>query len=61
MVPLPLQFLAAWLGVWFARVLQQQVDYLKELRLERCIFVERSRKMCRTTVRKENIKGLEMP
>jgi putative transposase len=26
---LPLQFLAAWLGVSFARVLQQQVDYLK--------------------------------
>jgi hypothetical protein len=25
---LPLQFLAAWLGVWFARALQQQVDYL---------------------------------
>ncbi len=28
MLPLPLQFLAAWLGVWFARALQQQVDYL---------------------------------
>ena len=28
-LPLPLQFLAAWLGVSFARVLQQQVDYLK--------------------------------
>jgi hypothetical protein len=28
MLPLPLQFLAAWLGVWFARALQQQVGYL---------------------------------
>jgi hypothetical protein len=28
MLPLPLQFLAAWLSVWFARALQQQVDYL---------------------------------
>ena len=28
MLPLPLQFLAAWLAVWFARALQQQVDYL---------------------------------
>jgi hypothetical protein len=27
-LPLPLQFLAAWLGVWFARALQQQVDYI---------------------------------
>jgi len=27
-VPLPLQFLAAWLAVWFARALQHQVDYL---------------------------------
>jgi transposase InsO family protein len=29
MLPLPLQFLAAWLAVWLGRVLQQQVDYLK--------------------------------
>ena len=29
MLPLSLQFLAAWLGVSFARGLQQQVDYLK--------------------------------
>jgi hypothetical protein len=28
-LPLPLRFLAAWLGGWFARALQQQVDYLK--------------------------------
>jgi transposase len=28
-LPLPLQFLAAWLAVWLGRVLQQQVDYLK--------------------------------
>ncbi len=28
-LPLPLQFLAAWLGVWIGRVLQQQVEYLK--------------------------------
>jgi hypothetical protein len=28
MLPFPLQFLAAWLGVWFARAWQQQVDYL---------------------------------
>jgi putative transposase len=28
MLPLPLQFLAAWLAVWLGRVLQQQVDYL---------------------------------
>jgi hypothetical protein len=27
-LPLPLQFMAAWLGSWFARALQQQVDYL---------------------------------
>jgi hypothetical protein len=27
MLPLPLQFLAAWLAVWFGRVLQQQIDY----------------------------------
>jgi hypothetical protein len=28
MLPLPLQFLAAWLAVRFARALQRQVDYL---------------------------------
>jgi len=28
-LPFPLQSLAAWLGVWFARALQQQVDYLR--------------------------------
>jgi hypothetical protein len=28
MLPMPLQFLAAWLAVWFQRALQQQVDYL---------------------------------
>jgi len=28
-LPLPLQFLAAWLAVWLGRVLQAQVDYLK--------------------------------
>jgi hypothetical protein len=28
MLPLPLQFLAAWLAVWLGRVLQRQVDYL---------------------------------
>jgi hypothetical protein len=28
MLPLPLQFMATWLGAWFARALQQQVDYL---------------------------------
>jgi transposase InsO family protein len=28
-LPLPLQFLAAWIGVWLGRVLQGQVDYLK--------------------------------
>ena len=28
-LPLPLQFLAAWIAVWLERVLQQQVDYLK--------------------------------
>ena len=28
-LPLPLQFLAAWIGVWLGRVLQAQVDYLK--------------------------------
>ncbi|MGD0837440.1 MAG: integrase core domain-containing protein [Polyangia bacterium] len=28
-LPLPVQFLAAWVGVWCARALQQQVDYLK--------------------------------
>jgi hypothetical protein len=28
---LPLPFLAAWLGVWFARALQQQVDACREL------------------------------
>jgi hypothetical protein len=27
-LPLPLQFLAAWLAVWLERVLQAQVDYL---------------------------------
>jgi transposase len=35
-VPLPLQFLAAWLAVWIERVLQSQVDYLRaENRLPR--------------------------
>jgi hypothetical protein len=29
MLPLPLQFLAAWLAVLLGRVLQQQVDYLR--------------------------------
>lgn len=29
-LPLPLQFLAAWLAVWLSRVLQRQIDYLKE-------------------------------
>lgn len=29
-LPLPLQFLAAWLAVWLGRVLQQQVDYLRQ-------------------------------
>jgi putative transposase len=29
MLPLPLQFLAAWLAVWLGRVLQQEVDYLR--------------------------------
>ena len=28
-LPLPLQFLAAWLAVWLQRILQQQIDYLK--------------------------------
>jgi len=28
-LPLPLQFLAAWLAVWLERVLQEQVDYLR--------------------------------
>ena len=28
MLPLPLQFLAAWLAVWLGQVLQQEVDYL---------------------------------
>jgi hypothetical protein len=28
-LPLPLQFLAAWLAAWLGRVLQAQVDYLK--------------------------------
>ena len=28
-LPLPLQFLAAWLAVWLGRVLQEQVDYLR--------------------------------
>ena len=28
-LPLQLQFLAAWIGVWLGRVLQEQVDYLK--------------------------------
>jgi transposase InsO family protein len=28
-LPLPLQFLAAWIGVWLGRVLQAQVDCLK--------------------------------
>jgi hypothetical protein len=26
-LPLPLQFLAAWLAVWLGHILQQQVDY----------------------------------
>jgi hypothetical protein len=29
MLPLPLQFLVAWLAVWLERVLQEQVDYLR--------------------------------
>jgi putative transposase len=28
-LPLPLQFLAAWLAVWLCRALQEQVDFLK--------------------------------
>ena len=28
-LPLPLQFLAAWLAVWLGRVLQGEVDFLK--------------------------------
>ena len=28
-LPLPLQFLAAWLAVWLERVLQERVDFLK--------------------------------
>jgi hypothetical protein len=28
-LPLPLQFLAAWLAVWLGRTLQEQVEYLK--------------------------------
>jgi putative transposase len=28
-LPLPLQFLAAWLAAWLGRVLQEQVEYLK--------------------------------
>ena len=28
-LPLPLQFLAAWLAVWLESVLQEQVDYLR--------------------------------
>jgi hypothetical protein len=28
-LPMPLQFLAAWLAVWLGRVLQEQVEYLK--------------------------------
>jgi hypothetical protein len=28
-LPLPLQFLAAWLAAWLSRVLQAQVDFLK--------------------------------
>ena len=28
-LPLPLQFLAAWIGVWLGRALQAQVDYKK--------------------------------
>ena len=27
-LPLPLQFLAAWLAVWLGRVLQEPIDYL---------------------------------
>jgi hypothetical protein len=34
-LPLPLQFLAAWIGVWLGRVLQAQVDYLKAENRER--------------------------
>ena len=33
MLPLLLQLLAAWLAVWFAHALQQQVDYLVADRL----------------------------
>ena len=29
LLPMPLQFLAAWLAVWLQRILQQQIDYLK--------------------------------
>jgi len=28
MLPLPFQFLAAWLAVWLGRVLRQEVHYL---------------------------------
>ena len=39
-LPLPLQFLAAWLSVWLGRVLQEQVEYLRlmlaDWSLDRC-------------------------
>jgi hypothetical protein len=30
-LPLPFQFLAAWVGVWVSRYQQKQIDYLTAL------------------------------
>jgi putative transposase len=47
-LPLPLQFLVAWLAVWLGRVLQQEVDYL--LAENRVLRERLGRKKLRMTV-----------
>jgi hypothetical protein len=70
MLPLPLQFLAAWFAVWLGRVLQQEVDYLmaenrvlrerlgnKKLRLT----VAERRRLRRTVMANGTTRALGMP
>jgi putative transposase len=65
-LPLPLQFLAAWLAVWLERVLQEQVDFLKaenrllreKLGTKRIRLTDAERRRLATLGRKLGRKGL---